>query len=52
MLCLQNAFFSFRFYFQYPTTWCGLVKLLDDADLLVIGDKLEKIASDDPDALL
>ena len=36
---------------QYPTTWWGLIKLLDDAELSSIGDDLEKIAAHDPKAL-
>ena len=39
------------FVLQYPTTWWGLVKLLDDAELSSIGDELEKVAADDPKTL-
>ena len=41
----------FLFVLQYPTTWWGLVKLLDDAEASSIGDELEIVAVEDPKAL-
>ena len=51
IIMFDKNFLICVFVLQYPTTWWGLVKLLDDAELSSIGDELEKVAADDPKAL-
>ena len=43
--------YYFSFLFQYPTTWYGLIMLLDDADLSSVADALESLAVEHPEAL-